>query len=193
MPNYCSYDMKVKAKNKENLLEFIKIIQSDYDYNNNKFTAARHLWRVFEADCEEDEIEESEDCFSIIIYGDCAWSVNCCMLEGAHTYYNDHLNDPRNSSLLRESKILDLEIEVFGEELGAGFQEHYIIKNGEITLEETSDAQEFCYEDCKENEKEALEEINKYTNGNLKTLEEFFNGEDYVTVSNFSEYGTFII
>ena len=77
MPNYCSYDMKVKAKNKENLLEFIKIIQSDYDYDNNKFTAARHLWRVFEADCEEDEIEESEDCFSIIIYGNCAWSVNC--------------------------------------------------------------------------------------------------------------------
>ena len=67
MPNYCTYDMKVKAKNKENLLEFIKIIQSDYDYDNNKFTAARHLWRVFEANCEEDEIEESEDCFSIII------------------------------------------------------------------------------------------------------------------------------
>ena len=197
MPNYCYYTMKVKAKNNDNLMEFVKIMQGDYDYTNLKFTTARHMWRIFEATFDEDAIEEDEDdnSIAIYIYGNCAWSVHSCMLEGKLTYHNDHLNDPRNSSLLRESKLLDLEIEVYGEETGEGFQEHYLIKNGELFIDECRDIREYCcydYDDCEDDEKiETLNEINNKLQTNYESLEEFFNGNEYVTIGGFDDFGEF--
>lgn len=147
MPNYCNYSMCVKGK-KENIEEFIKVMQSDYNYNTMEFSFDRHMFRVFEAEC--NEVEEYDDgVFQAIINGYCAWSVSSCMLEGG--YYGDckasYGPDFRGTTLLIESKNLNLDIEVYSEEGGCCFQEHYVIIKGYLVCDECVDWQEYCLDD----------------------------------------------
>ena len=158
MPNYCSYSMCVVGK-KENVEEFIKVMQADYDYGAMKFSYDRHMFRVFKADC--DEVEERFDGrFQTIITGYCAWSVSSCMLESG--YYGDFKEtygvNFRGTTLLIESEKLGLDIEVYSEEGGMCFQEHYIIIKGEMVRDECVDWQEFWVEEFETKEK-AEEEL----------------------------------
>ena len=123
MPNYCNYLLKVKG-NKENCKKFHEIME-DYDL-------PRHFWRVFEADIYNEE--ETENGYVMEIGGTCAWSVYSCMCKGLHTYAND--NPEKSTSLQEQSLQLGLEIEVYSEEPGMGFMEHFHYKNGEILADE---------------------------------------------------------
>lgn len=193
MPNFCSYEMKVKGA-KEKVEEFIKVIQSHYDYYKQIFDFDRHLYRVFEADTVEME-EEEEGVWSVIIYGDCAWSVYSCMMEGEHTYYNDNkdahvimLNGisqeipSRGTSLIKESKNLGLVIEVYSEESGVGFQEHYIIDNGEVLVDKCVEYREYYWD---KDEFPTIESFNKEYE--LDVQEDDFDGE-YCTTGGFDEW-----
>ena len=147
MPNYCDYSMCVKGT-KENVEEFIKVIQADYDYHGMIFSHDRHLFRVFEANY--DEIEKMcDDTYQVIINGYCAWSVASCMLEGG--YYADvktrYPNEFRGTTLLLESKRLGIDIEVYSEECGCCFQEHYVIVNGDLICDECVEWNEYCIDD----------------------------------------------
>ena len=158
MPNYCNYSMCVVGK-KENIEEFIKVIQADYNYGAMEFSYDRHMFRVFEAVC--DEIEERFDGrYQVIINGYCAWSVASCMLE--HGYYREFKKDYgsnfRGTTLPIESERLNLDIEVFSEESGMCFQEHYIISNGDIECEECIEWEEVWIEEF-ETKEEAEEEL----------------------------------
>jgi hypothetical protein len=132
---------------KESVEEFIKVIQADYDYGTMAFSHDRHLFRVFEA--EYDEIEELYNgIYQVIINGYCAWSVYCCMLDTSKSSYYKSLKtgypcEFRGTTLLVESKRLHLDIEVFSEECGMGFQEHYVIKDGELCTDECVDYGEY--------------------------------------------------
>lgn len=143
MPNYCNYSMYVKGK-KEKVEEFIKVIQADYDYNIMKFGYDRHLFRVFEAECDGAE-ELGDDEWAAIINGYCAWSVASCMFEDG--YYKDckerFKENFRGTTLIKESENLNLEIEVFSEEGGCCFQEHYRIRYGVLELDECEDWYEY--------------------------------------------------
>ena len=78
-------------------------------------------------------IDYNEDTIAVII-GDCAHSVYTCMCKGEHTYANDF---PEGStSLQEESKILNLEIECYSEEIGSEFMEHYHYCNGNELADE---------------------------------------------------------
>ena len=100
MPNYCNYSMGVKGT-KENIVEFIKVMNADYNYDTMSFSYDRHLFRVFEAHC--DGVEKSLDGkYQAIINGYCAWSVATCMFESG--YYSDikarYPNEFRGTTLL---------------------------------------------------------------------------------------------
>ena len=158
MPNYCNYSMCVVGK-KENIEEFIKVIQADYDYGNMVFNHDRHMFRVFEAN--HDEIEERYDGrYQTVINGYCAWSVSSCMLEGGYykSVKRDYPDNFKGTTLDRESERLNLSIEVYSEEPGCCFQEHYIITDGNIVCDECVDWSEIWVEDYKTKE-EAEEEI----------------------------------
>lgn len=147
MPNYCNYSMCV-AGTKESVEEFIKVIQADYNYVTMEFSHDRHMFRVFEA--EHDEVDEYGDGkFRTIIDGYCAWSVSSCMLEGG--YYKDCKNsygdDFRGTTLLLESKRLNIDIEVYSEEPGCCFQEHYVVSNGKLVCEECVEWNEYYLDD----------------------------------------------
>ena len=154
MPNYCDYSMCVIGR-KENVEEFIKVIKADYNYVTMEFSYDRHLFRVFEADY--DEIEQIEgDVYQVIINGDCAWSVSSCMLDSYHSYYSQckekYPKEFRGTTLQIESERLNLDIKVFSEERGRYFQEHYIIRKGELEVDECVDWEEYFLEEYKTKE-----------------------------------------
>jgi hypothetical protein len=133
---------------KEKVEEFIKVMKADYDYGNMVFSYDRHMFRVFEA--EYDEVEERyNDMYQVIINGYCAWSVATCMLEGG--YYHDikqrYPSGFRGTTLLIESKKLNLDIEVYSEEPGCCFQEHYIIIKGDLVCDECVEWSEIWIDD----------------------------------------------
>ena len=162
MPNYCYYQMKVVGK-KENVEEFIKVMQADYDYSEMKFSFDRHMGgRVFEAYVDEfKEIEKGN--YAALISGDCAWSVVCCMFDGALTYHNDlktrHPENCKSTTIPIESENLDLDIEIFSEESGMCFQEHYLVRKGVIEIDDCVDYNEYYVEEyaTKEEAEEELE------------------------------------
>lgn len=174
MPNLCSYSMKVKGT-PENVQEFIKIIQANYSYENGvcvdfktKEPIERHLWRVFDADIFDDETENNIRV--IILTGSCAWSVHSCMCSGRGTYQSDNPNK-NGTTLADESKRLNLSIEVFSEEPGMCFMEHYVYVNGKEIINECVDWNEYYVGDF-----ETVEELNAEYNTNF-TQEEFESDE----------------
>ena len=143
MPNYCSYNMKVKGE-KQNVEEFIKIMKANYNYRDMKFDFERHMGgRVFDAVASEIECENDKH-YSIIT-GSCAWSVSACMRENG--YYKDFKNDYkdmcRSTTLAIESERLNLKIEVVSTEPGMCFAEHYIFNDGDLICEECVDYNEY--------------------------------------------------
>lgn len=159
MPNYCNYSMCVVGKQRKNVEEFIKVINADYDYGKMEFSCDRHMFRVFEAECNEIE-ERDNGTFEVIIYGYCAWSVASCMFEGGYyrRFQEEYGSNSRGTTLLIESKKLNLDIEVYSEESGMCFQEHYVITNGELKVDESVDWEEIWVEDY-ETKEEAEEDL----------------------------------
>lgn len=140
MPNYCSYGMVIKGRkeDREKLVDYLKADYS-YDYNHDtksytfkECTEEKHFCRVFEVWPTEEDDERT------YVSGDCAWSVKSCMFAGAFTYYND-LKDAVNSkctNMVEATKELDLVVEIYSEEPGCCFMEHYIVDKGIIEVEE---------------------------------------------------------
>jgi hypothetical protein len=176
------YSMCVKGK-KESIEEFIKVMQADYDYGTMEFSYDRHFFRVFEANYEEIEQLDLDE-YQVIINGYCAWSVSSCMFKSY--YYRDlkerYPNEFRGTTLQSESIRLGLDIEVYSEECGCCFQEHYVILNGAVTVEESVDWYEYDLSefDTKEEAEEELEiEI---------TDEEWNSGEDFIGRGGFGDW-----
>ena len=104
-----------------------------------------HLFRVFEANVNETECfclppDENGDIIRAVS-GYCAWSVYSCMFEGRCTYYNDFMRDFGiryigffGTTIPKLSRLLNLDIEIFSEETGVCFQEHYRVTNGNIII-----------------------------------------------------------
>lgn len=138
MPNYCNYQLKAKG-DKKNLEKLHKIMNADYDYNKEEVYCSEdaHMFRIFEA-----TLIESKDDY-IIIDGHCAWSVMACMFNDKYTYYRNmktkYKDECKATTIDKLSKELKLDIEIFSEESGCGFMEHFLIKQGEIIIDDCVD------------------------------------------------------
>lgn len=149
MPNYCDFEMKVNGT-KENLDKFYNYLKADYYYNSDgslqSCTADKHLFRIFEVYLGTEGIYKEDENHTCIILGQCAWSVYSCMFEGDSTYYshwdNKDKSDFRGTTLPKISEELQLDIEVFSEEGGCGFMEHFLIRKGVVEIEDCVDYHE---------------------------------------------------
>lgn len=144
MPNYCDYNMKIKGT-RENVLEVIKCLETDYDYGTGK-PSHKHFFRVFDCYYDETDFEENEDgTITAWVSGYCAWSVYSCMCDGEHSYYNDikksHPDTCMGISLAEASRDYHCLIEVFSEETGMCFSEHYVFLEGECLCDECVELQ----------------------------------------------------
>lgn len=157
MPNICSFSMKIIGKS-EAVREMVQVVKADYDYTKNQFSFNRHLWRVFEADVTEENYVNDGNSY-VIINGECAWSISSCMLDGPHSYQNQHKNDENNkgTDLQTESRNLGVIIEVYSSEPSVGFQEHYLIENGEMKTDECVVYEEYFWDQ----DEYTIEEYNK--------------------------------
>lgn len=185
MPNYCFYSMCTIGKKKD-VEEFIKVMQADYDYGAMEFSHDRHFFRVFEADY--DEIENlGDDIYKVVISGNCAWSVGCCMFDmGHHGYYQEFKerfpNEFRGTTISAESERLNLSIEIFSEECGMCFQEHYIVIDGKIIEDECEDYYEYYLRDY-ETKEEAEEELE------IEITDEEWDGpDDFISRGGFDSW-----
>ncbi len=152
MPNYCYYEMRVKGK-RENIEEFVKVM-TDYE-------RPQHFWRVFSAEAEYDEPDEN-GLTTALISGDCAWSVYSCMCIGACTYAGE-IEDPYRTSLQMESGRLQLEIEVYSDEPGMCFQEHFHYDKGNELDHDCIDCEHYWFEEISdETDEHRLERFEEF-------------------------------
>lgn len=145
MPNYCNYEMKVKGSKKA-IQRVVKCLEADYNYSLG-IKPEKHFFRVF--DVYYDKPYKNEDgTYTLIIGGYCAWSVYSAMLDTGDTSYygslkHDYPTIFNGTTLEEQSK--NCEIEVFSEEEGMGFSEHYLFKNGKCLIDETADIEQAGY------------------------------------------------
>lgn len=124
--------------------ELIQIMQNDYDCTPDE---PLHMWRVFNANEEmRMSYDDTEDIITVRLSGDCAWSVASCMLDGG---YNSDGRGYNGTTLERETKRLGLVVEIYSEEGGCAFMEHYILATGEIITSECVEWSEYYLDDFK--------------------------------------------
>lgn len=204
MANICSYCMKVTGE-PDKIREFIEVIQ------RNNYEEGRHFYRVFSADVmDEGTIDDgwvqiNGSCawsvHSCMMEGNATYSekefdkyqktkqeIEALKNSPDLALKNNYLFEKEKaeeeflaSSLIRESKLLNLTIEVFSEEYGCCFEEHYVIKNGEVLVDECVEAYEICTEDY-----ETVEELNKEHGTNFSEYE--FKEEMFLVKGGFGDW-----
>ena len=143
MANDCLFTLKVRGTNKNKINAFLRAVgQSNYHYE--------HLSRIFEFTNEEVDLVKEDNAYVGECWGDCAWSVWSCMFEGDHTYYSDFKSNDngKRTTIDRLCKKYNVRCEIFSEEYGVGFQEHYLIdEDGVVLVDECEEATEEEKED----------------------------------------------
>lgn len=134
MANNAFYLMKVVG-DRNNVEAFIRAMKWQGEYTE------RGVGRVFNTD-----VYEQEDNYAMI-EGDCAWSVISAMR-----------NEANHNNIEKLSARLNLNIEVYCEECGFEFQEHFLVMNGDVIIDECVDWEEYAVEDF-ETKEEAEEEL----------------------------------
>ena len=146
MPNICDYEIKIRGS-KEAIKRVVDCLKADYNYNTGE-VPHEHFFRVFEAS-EVELVANNDGTFTQRISGNCAWSVQCTMVSESErsSYYGDIKRECpdlfKGTTLKKQSK--DCEIEVFSEETGIGFSEHYIFKNGNCVCDDCVDVKNGGY------------------------------------------------
>lgn len=182
------------------------------DDKGNKHYQDHHIgYRVFEVDYDQDNLEQSilddEDVTTVYAYGNCAWSVWTCMFEGVGTYaYKDSFMSVlkkeypkltnrqsifswlkrkftyKSISLPKACKKLQVEVEIYSNETGCCFAEHYYInEKGKIVVEEQTKYQEIYignYADYEEYIEDIKKNYPKDKNALSVTKEQFDNSYD---------------
>ena len=145
MPNYCNYEMKIKGSKKA-IQRVVACLEADYNYDRGK-PEHRHFFRVFDV-FYDDPVKVDKNVYELFVHGDCAWSVHSAMVsKTGESYYaylkNNFPHDFMGTTLLEESK--NCEIEVFSEEPGCEFSEHYIFKNEKMICDDCVDIKPMGY------------------------------------------------
>ena len=178
MPNYATYEARILG-NEENVMKVVEIFQRE------NYEDGEHMFRIFEANLFDDGLYESERVKGkhvAIITGYCAWSLATCMFRDQSSYYGHPDASPNAIDITEISKKYDVEVEMYSEEEGIGFEEYYYIKNGKILKEGIAEDLEVIIPDSYDNYEEFTEEYGHPSNDNPVTKEMFDrareNGED---------------
>lgn len=144
MANECDFRMRVTGRRRD-IEEFLGVIDI---FSKNR--QDRQIWGVLLTKPEKKDILtqfekiSDDDITTYEIEGFCRWSVYSAMLEGEYTDYEDYKDSKEHNitSLIKESELLNLVIEVYGSEPGLGFEEYFFIKFGKIEMFEAKDFDE---------------------------------------------------
>ena len=151
MANICDFSMMVKGE-KENIEQFIDMMQQ-------KGT----VWMGRGAVIHSQDMEETELCeiYRCQIDGETKWSIQSSMVSNAISMRTEpdkwEFGDTDKTTLtfvtlFEACEQLQLDMEVYSEECGCGFQEHYVFVDGNLVAEECVDYTEEYNEETEEYE-----------------------------------------
>lgn len=175
MPNYCDFRVKITGP--------VKGMERFYNACNNEYHGEddpnEHFYRIFEFEFDEDVIKN--DIGTVHGYGYCAWSVWSCMFDGPYTYHNSahHTNGITVDQLAKEEGLV---IEIYSNEIGMEFAEHFLIDRGKILINEETFYGEVTYEDSYE---DFIERTN--LNWTEEQWKEYFEKEDVYVICNWGD------
>ena len=152
MANLCSFMMVVVGNTEENINLFLDMM------NQNGKT-----WMGRGAEASIDNIEHEDGKYRAEISGWCKWSVEAAMVDNAISMRehpekwsghgkDDDGNELRFITLYEACEELNLDMEVYSEEPGCEFQEHYLFRDGILELEETEHYEEVYNEETEDYE-----------------------------------------
>ena len=127
MPNYCTFSVKITGPAK-GIERFYKACTNDYYSPDDP---NEHFYRIFEFYLDQDNFKN--DPVTVTGWGECAWSVWSCMFDGPYTYHNS-ANHTNGITVDRLSKEEGLVIEIYSNECGFEFAEHFLINKGRILI-----------------------------------------------------------
>jgi len=130
MANNCYYTMRAVSKDKNALDRLVKIME----YKDNEY----YIYRCFSA--EVYDRAEVEDFFVLLIDGDVAWSCDQWFNAEDEEVPNKDGNGAHLIRLDALCKKLKIGMEVWSQEPGIGFEEHYIVNaDGKIIVNDCAD------------------------------------------------------
>jgi hypothetical protein len=157
MANICSFSMKVVGDHK-NIESFYKALTQE---------GKIYMGRGADADIDYEDGHA-------MIYGSCKWSIISALIDNAidmrtnpKGWYWGEDTDPSTLefvTLYEACAKWQLDMEVYSEECGCQFQEHFICRKGEVKLQECIDWEEYDVYDY-ETKEEAEEDLEvEFTN-----------------------------
>ena len=174
MANICSFSMHVKG-NKDDIQSFYNAM-----CQNGKFYMGRGA---------DAEITIDED--SAFIDGWCKWSIQSALIDNAISmranpsmwYFGDGFDASQIEFITLDEacKKWNLDMEVYSEESGCGFQEHFMFVNGELVIDECVEWNEYYIGDF-DTKEEAEEELE------VKITDAEWREHEYITRGGFEEW-----
>ena len=168
MANNAYYEMKVVGR-QDNVEAFVRAMIWEDEYEQ------QGAGRVFS--CEVYEQGESNNGYYVLLSGDCAWSIQSAMRVA---------NNPNNIEKL--SKKLELSIEAYCEEGGFEFQEHFLVVNGEVEIDECIDWSEIDVEDIDEIEDDFWQQDWVVASGITKENAKEHAVDGYVSIGGYESW-----
>lgn len=174
MANLCSFLMKVRG-DKEDIIQFHKALNQE-----------GKIWMGRGA---ETDLTFEED-GAAFMQGCCKWSVISALVDNAISMrtgpnkwaFSDEDKDLEFITLFEACKKWNLIMEVYSEECGNEFQEHFICDKGEIICDECVEWHEYDLDEY-ESAEEAEEEL-----GIVLTDEEWAHRDDRITRGGFENW-----
>lgn len=176
MANCCITNIVVRGR-KECVEQFDKILHAGYNYNTMEFPDGPHFHRVRDIDrglYQEYGLMAMQD---YIV--DCAWSAELCLMNTPDSYYDKRVQQEQKEGIPNHStNIVDvsaqygLDIELWSQEAGCEFEEHILVKHGEVIENECYDYHDYYIEEY-DTYDEFIEDNKPYISEEIVTREMF--------------------
>ena len=175
MANLCSFSMYVRGSHGD-IEQFYNAMSQKGNIYMGRGAEAEIVW---------------DDDDAAAIDGWCKWSVISSLVDNAismRTEPNkwawgdeDKAKDLEFITLFEACKKWNLSMEVYSEESGCCFQEHYVCVNGDVLIDDCVDWEEYCICDY-DSKEEAEEELG------IKITDEEWEREDFISRGGFGNW-----
>lgn len=178
MANNCYFTMKAIG-NKESLEEFARMMSGRGEYG------AGRLGRVSAFEPEPVLLGNARGIYSLAADGCCANSVYSAMQKEGLEELAQALGTSPLLSIEDESKRLHLAVEIYSTERDNGFEEHLVVADGKVILEEDIGINEYFVEDIIDR----LDEFNEVFKTSYAPAD--LRSKRLIVVGGFPHYGDF--
>ena len=151
-----------------NICDFSMCVKGTHDDIEKFYNAMTQNGNIYMGRGADAEIQYEDEEGGAFIDGWCKWSIQSALIDNAISmrnepdkwYFGDNIDKSNLEfiTLIEACRKWNITMEVYSEEPGCCFQEHYIIRNGVVEVDDCVDWYEYFLDDYKTKE-EAEEEL----------------------------------